>query len=389
MGLIYLDNNATTRIDEQVLNSMLPFLRDNYGNASSLQHRMGREANNAVEHARRQVASRLHVRENEIIFTSGATEGINMALRGIAKAYVGQGKHIITCTTEHRAVLSTCQNLEKQGFTVTYLPVDEAGNIDLDVLLASITPETILVSLMAANNETGVLHPLESIAQICQEKDVLFFCDATQLVGKKEIDLQRIPIDILALSAHKIHGPKGIGALFIRRKSKPIQIPALISGGSQEKGLRGGTLNVPSIVGLGKAIETAYLPSNIQEYRDYIEQQVALRVPEIQVHSKDASRLGNTSNIAFRHIKSAEIMSELPDIVLSAGSACASGLLDPSHVLKAMHLSDADAFSSIRIGLSRYTERKEIEQATEMLIQAVETIRARSPIWQLYLDGSL
>lgn len=389
MGLIYLDNNATTRIDEQVLNSMLPFLRDHYGNASSLQHRMGREAHAAVEQARRQVAGRLHARENEIIFTSGATEGINMALRGVAHAYASQGKHIITCATEHRAVLSTCQHLEKQGFQVTYLPVDSSGTIDLALLQASIKKETILVCLMAANNETGVLHPIEAIAELCQEKEVLFFCDATQMVGKKEIDLQKTPIDILALSAHKIHGPKGIGALFIRRKSKPIQVPALITGGSQEKGLRGGTLNVPSIVGLGKALETAYLPSNIQEYRDYLEQQVSARVPEVQIHSKTVARLGNTSNIAFRHIKSAEIMSELPDIVLSAGSACASGLLDPSHVLKAMHLSDEDAFSSIRIGLSRYTERKEIEQATEKLIQAVEVIRARSPIWQLYLDGNL
>ena len=389
MGLIYLDNNATTRMDEQVLHSMLPYFRDQYGNASSLQHRMGREANAAIEQARRQVAQKLSTRENEIIFTSGATESINMALRGVAQAYAGQGKHIITCSTEHRAVLATCQQLEKQGFSISYLPVDASGNIDLQELEDSIRKDTILVCIMAANNETGVLHPIEDIARICKQKEVLYFCDATQLIGKKEINLQLIPIDMLAFSAHKIHGPKGVGALFIRRKSRPIQVPPLISGGSQEKGLRGGTLNVPAIVGLGKAIEIAHMPTNIQEYRDYLEAQITKRVPEIQIHGKEVARLANTSNIAFRHIKSAEIMSELPDMVLSAGSAFASGLLDPSHVLKAMHLSDADAFSSIRIGLSRYTERKEMEQATEKLIQAVEIIRERSPIWQLYLDGKI
>lgn len=389
MGLIYLDNNATTRIDDRVLDSMLPYLKDHYGNASSMQHRMGREAHTAVERAREQLAQKLRVKENEIFFNSGATESINQVLKGVAQAYNRKGNHIITCLTEHHAVLNACQQLAKTGSEISYLKVDQHGQIDLTELKALIRPDTILVCLMAANNETGVLHPLADIAALCQEKDVLFFCDATQLIGKKELDLSEIPIDILALSAHKFHGPKGVGALYVRRKRKPIQIPSLIAGGYQEKGIRAGTLNVPGIVGLGKAIVIASLPRTITDYRDYLENQVKTHIPEVIIHGQSVPRLGNTSSIAFRHIKSAEIMSALPDIALSSGSACASGLLDPSHVLKAMHCSNEDAFSSVRISLSRFTEQKEIEHMTAALIEAVANIRSISPIWGLYLDGSI
>ncbi|WP_437918314.1 cysteine desulfurase family protein [Sphingobacterium sp. LRF_L2] len=387
MSWIYLDNNATTKIDPSVLDAMLPFLQEAYGNASSIQHRLGREANQAVELARHQIANKLGARDNEIFFTSGATESINAVLRGISEAYKRKGSHIITCQTEHKAVLSTCANLERKGIEITYLPVDESGAINLQQLRDSIRNDTILVALMAANNESGVLHPYLEIARICEEKDVLYFCDATQLVGKKEINLQEVPIDILTFSAHKIHGPKGIGALFIRRKRKPIQIPALITGGKQEQGFRGGTLNVPYIVGCGKAIEIAKNHAQLKDYRNFIEQEIVNRVPQVIVHAASNHRLDNTSFIAFRHLKSAELITALPHIALSSGSACASGLLDPSHVLKAMHVNDDDAFSSIRISLSKFNEREEIERFVEEIIGTVQNLRELSPIWKMYKDG--
>src|SRR5690606_17069627 len=270
-----------------------------------------------------------------------------------------------------------------------YLPVDHNGAIDLQLLQDSIRPDTILVCIMAANNETGVVHPISAIAQICQEEDVLFFCDATQLVGKQDINLQQIPIDILTFSAHKFHGPKGVGALYVRRKRKPIQIPPLISGGQQENGVRGGTLNVPSIVGCGKALEIAGTHPETRHYRDDLEKQIKRLIPEVIIHGEQALRLANTSFIAFRHIKAAEIMTSLPDIALSSGSACTSGLLDPSHVLKAMAVSDEDAFSSIRISLSKYTTAADIQQTVDSLVDVVQKLRSSSPIWQLFNKGVL
>ncbi|TYP96888.1 cysteine desulfurase IscS [Sphingobacterium allocomposti] len=387
MSWIYLDNNATTKIDPAVLESMLPFLQESYGNASSIQHKPGREANQAIEQARRQIAQKFNVKDNEIFFNSGATEGINTVLRGVVETYGKKGKHIITCQTEHKAVLSTCAYLEKRGVEVSYLAVNANGEIDLQQLRDTIRKDTILVCIMAANNESGVVHPYEDIARICQEQDVLYCCDATQLVGKRELDLERIPIDILVFSAHKFHGPKGVGGLFIRRKTKPIQIPALVSGGKQEQGLRGGTLNVAAIVGCGKALDIARPHAQIRSYRDYLEEQIQRRVPQVIVHGKEADRLDNTSYIAFRHIRSAELMTSLPQLALSSGSACASGLLDPSHVLKAMGVNDDDAFSSIRISLSKFTERDEVERAVEDIIQTVYNVRQLSPIWKLFLDG--
>ncbi|KGE13439.1 cysteine desulfurase family protein [Sphingobacterium deserti] len=387
MSWIYLDNNATTKIDPAVLEDMLPFLQESYGNASSVQHRMGREANEAIALARHQVAFKLGCKDNEIFFTSGATEAVNTVLRGIADAYQRKGKHIITCLSEHKAVLTTCALLEKRGMEVTYLPVNQQGQLDLQLLEDSIRDDTVLVSIMAANNETGVIHPIKEIADICQRRDVLYFCDATQYIGKKELNLANIPIDILTFSAHKIHGPKGVGALFIRRKSKPIQIPALISGGKQEQGLRGGTYNVPNIIGCGKAMEISKNHAYIKVYRDLLEEQLTSRIPQCFVHAPATSRLDNTSFIAFRHIKSAELMTSMPQIALSSGSACASGLLDPSHVLKSMQVSDEDSFSSLRFSLSKYTEREEILQTVEELVATVEQVRSLSPIWKLFQDG--
>lgn len=387
MDYWYFDNNATTKIDEKVLDAMLPYLRDMYGNASSVQHKLGRQSSHAVEHARAQVAELLNVTTKEIFFTSGATESINIALKGISKSYRSKGNHIITSQTEHKAVLSCCEGLEKEGLKVSYLAVDQYGQIDLEDLRSSISKETILVSIMAANNETGVLQPIEEIARICQEMDVLFFCDATQWIGKLPLDLQKVPIDVLCMSAHKIHGPKGIGAIYIRRKTKPIQIPGLIVGGNQESGLRGGTYPVHQIVGLGEAAAQAKAEHGISELRDYFEKAISDSVDEIEIRSQSVARLGNTSNIYFKHVKGSELMTKLPQIALSSGSACVSGSRDPSHVLKAMGYTDDEAYCSLRFSFSKYTTHAEIDQAIPQIKAAVDAIRKVSPIWEMYKEG--
>ena len=267
------------------------------------------------------------------------------------------------------------------------LSCNRHGQIDLQELETAIQPDTILVSLMAANNETGLLHPIAEIADICQRKDVLFFCDATQHIGKLPLDLQAIPIDILCFSAHKFHGPKGIGALYIRRKSKPIQIPALILGGNQEHGFRGGTYAVPQLVGMGEASRHFQFNSNLSELRDYFESRLIAEVPEVSVHAQQCPRTPNTSNVLIKHVRSTELMTKLPDMAFSSGSACVSGSRDPSHVLKAMGLSDEDAYCSSRFSFSKYNTREEIDQAVQQIKAAVETIRKQSPIWQLYQEG--
>lgn len=388
--IIYLDNNATTRILDEVWNEMYPYFIQNYANASSIYHPMGREANAAVEVARTQVATALHCSTKEVFFNSGSTESINTVLRGVFEKYRSKGKHIITAVTEHKAVLSCCDQLSQQGALITYLPVDAQGQISTADLQAAITPETILVCLMAANNETGVLSPIDEIATICKREDILFFCDATQAVGKVILDLQSTPIDMLCLSAHKIHGPKGIGALFIRRKSKPIQLSPLIVGGGQEQSFRGGTYNVPAIVGLGKAMAsvTPNIYSGVRDLRDLLETSLG-EIPEIIIHGSCAARLPTTSYISFRHILASEIMTACPDLALSSGAACVTGSREPSHVLTAMGLSKEDALSAIRFSLSILTTREEIIQCTELIKAAVKKIRAQSPIWQLHQAGLL
>ncbi|SFS32434.1 cysteine desulfurase family protein [Sphingobacterium wenxiniae] len=388
MSFIYLDNNATTQLDSAVLEAMLPYLKDLYGNPSSMQHRLGREAHKAVETARQRVAQAIGAKEQEIYFNSGATEGINTVLRGVAQSYATKGKHIITCKTEHKAVLTTCELLERQGMEITYLDVNNNGELSLDQLKNAIRPDTILVCLMSANNETGVLHPISDIAHICQERDVLYFCDVTQSIGKHPLHVQQLPVDLLVFSAHKLHGPKGTGVLYIRRRTaKPIQIPPLISGGKQENNLRGGTLNVPNIVGCGQALANIETKPQIKALRDMLEKQIISRVPETFVNGQIEKRLDNTSNITFRHLKSTEIMTALPDIALSSGSACVSGLSDPSHVLKAMGLSNEDAHSSIRFSLSKYTTEQDVADVVQQIEQVVTRLREASPIWKLFKDG--
>lgn len=389
--MIYLDNNATTRLGEGVLDAMIPYLTETYGNASSIQHSMGRMANQAIENTRELVAQHLHVNSKEITFNSGSTEAISTVLKGVFMRYSSIGNHIITCSTEHKAVLESCEYLQKQGAKITYLPVNGEGQINMDELKEAISDKTILVCLMSANNETGVLHPLAEIAAICQNKDVLFFCDATQSIGKHPIDLSKIPIDILCFSAHKLHGPKGIAALYVRRKSKPVQIEPMIIGGKQENGFRAGTYPVATIVGMGRAVQEVdyQVQQEVAQLRNYLEQRLEKEIEECKIIGKNASRIGNTSNVLFKHVKSTELMTKLPKIAISNGSACVSGDRDPSHVLIAMGLSPDDAHCCVRFSFSKFNKREEIEIVIEQLKSAINQIRSSSPVWQMYKAGLL
>ncbi|MFC6098687.1 cysteine desulfurase family protein [Olivibacter domesticus] len=390
-SIIYLDHCATTPVDSMVLDTMLPYFKDYYGNASSIHHKLGRKAAEAIEIARNQVAKLLHASTKEIIFTSGATEAINQALSGIFLHYQQIGKHIITCETEHPAVLDTCNYLSRKGADIQKLPVDQKGNISLNDLQQAIRQDTILICFMFANNETGVIHPIDQIGEIAKEHNVLFFCDATQAVGKIPVNVKTQHIDVLALSAHKIYGPKGVGALFIKRRSAPIQIGSLLQGGKQENNLRAGTLNVPGIVGLGAAASLAMEMENqeisrVSKLRDYLENSL-LQIPETFLNGDALNRLPHVSNICFQYVKSTEIMANLPQLALSAGSACASGSLEPSHVLTAMGLNKEKAESSIRFSLGYSTTEDQINQTIELIINAIGDIRNNSPLWQLHKAG--
>ncbi|MEH6306509.1 cysteine desulfurase family protein [Olivibacter sp. CPCC 100613] len=390
---IYLDYCATTPVDPAVLQRMLPYFSEAYGNASSIYHKLGRKSAEAVDLAREQVARLLHASPKEIIFTSGATEAINQAIKGILYHYQRIGKHIITCSTEHPAVLDTCSFLSKQGAEITILKTDSLGRIVLDDLRQSIRPDTILICLMLANNETGVLHPIEEISAIAKKNNILFLCDATQAVGKIPINVVDQGIDILALSAHKIYGPKGVGALYIKRRNNPIQIGALLQGGKQENSLRAGTLNVPGIVGLGTAAELA-IQAQKEEFeklkllRDYLETSL-LTLPQTLLNGHRQHRLPHVANICFRYIKSAEIMTQLPQLALSAGAACASGSREPSHVLLAMGLRKEDAESSLRFSLGRFTTKEQIDHTIDLIRTTVNKLRAASPIWNMHEAGLL
>jgi cysteine desulfurase len=384
--MIYLDNNATTRIDDEVLNTMLPFLREEYGNASSLQHKMGRTAHQAIEKSRQSIAKSIGTNPKEIFFTSGATEAINTVLRGVFARYQRIGKHIISTKTEHKAVLTTLEILEKNGAEITYLPVDHNGNINLDNLEEAIRTDTILICLMHANNETGVVHPIEDIAEIATKKNVLFFSDTTQAIGKIHTNYEKSGVDFCCFSAHKLHGPKGIGALYVRRKSRPIQIEPLITGGKQENSFRGGTYNTAAIAGMGKAFEIAN-PQDLDDLatlRNYFEDRIYNEIEDITIHAQQATRLCNTSNIVFKHVKSVELMPKLTNIAVSSGSACVSGDRDPSHVLTAMGISAEDALCNIRFSLSKYTTKEDLDSTIVELKSAVAKIRNESPIWQMY-----
>ena len=373
---IYLDYNATTPVDERVLQDMLPYFSTYFGNAASKTHPVGWQAQAAVEKARKQVADFINCEEGEIIFTSGSTESCNLAMKGVYDKYQSKGNHIITVATEHKAVLDTCASLEKKGTQITYLSVSPEGLIDLDELKNAITEKTILVCVMLANNETGVIQPIEQIAEIVHQHNSILFCDATQAAGKMSIDVNELGVDLLCLSAHKFYGPKGIGALFVRRKNPRVVLQEQINGGGHENGLRSGTLNIPAIVGLGKACEIAQQEmwdNNIKTsaLRAKLEHQL-LDIDGLRINGSTKYRLYNTSNLCFSGIKASELIAKINSrICVAAGSACTSALAQPSHVLKAMGLSEDDCYASIRFSLGKYTNEDEINTAIDLIKKAV------------------
>jgi len=377
---LYLDYAATTPVDQRVLEAMWPLFREQFGNASSKLHPQGWEAAEAVSLAREQVAELIGCIPEEIIFTSGATESLNLALRGVASAYASKGNHIITCLTEHRAVLDTCEELEKTGIILTKLAVDSNGNIDLDTLRNAITPNTILIALMHANNETGVIHPITEIGKIAKEKGVLFMCDASQSAGKIPLDIHESGIDLLALSAHKLYGPKGVGALYLRRKNPRVRLVSQMTGGGQERGLRSGTLNVPGIVGLGKAAELAKKEmmqdaKRLGLLRESMEKSFKDHL-SVTINGISAERLPSLSNCCFHLQNQASLVGGLAKIVaISNGSACSSSLQTPSHVLTAMGLDEKDSRGSIRISLGRETDEKQLAEKIEAMIALIQQLQ--------------
>jgi cysteine desulfurase len=366
---VYFDNNATTRVDKEVLEAMLPFLTENYGNAASKAHAFGWRAQAAVEKAAEQVAGLVGCEPEEIIFTSGATESVNLALKGIFEAYASRGKHIITCKTEHKAVLDTCRSLEKKGALVTCLDVDREGLIDLQELRSALRPDTILVSIMAANNETGVRQPVEDIAALCSERNIIFFSDATQLVGKERCNAADMGVHCMALSAHKFYGPKGAGALFVKRKQPRVNLVEQINGGGHQGARRSGTLNVPGIVGLGKAAEVGARDywdhsAHLSRLRNYFEHQL-LDIDGVRINGSTRYRLCNTSNLTFHPEK--KISSLLTSFAFSSGSACSSGSPEPSHVLSAMGLSNDEVRNSFRFSFGKYNTLEEVQALVEAI----------------------
>ena len=381
LGLpVYLDNNATTPCDPRVVEAMIPYFTRQFGNAASRNHVFGWQAEEAVNYAREQVAKLIGAEPREIVFTSGATEADNLALKGVFETYAGKGNHIITCNIEHRAVLDPCHHLEKQGADITYLKVKSDGLIDLDELEAAFRPTTILVAIMYANNEIGSVMPVKAISAIAKKKRVLVFTDATQAVGKIPVDVNKDGIDLMAFSAHKMYGPKGVGALYVRRKDPRVKLTAQMDGGGHEKGMRSGTLNVPGIVGFGKACEISMEEMQqdairMKRLRDKLEDAL-LGIEGTSVNGDKQHRLPHVSNLSFKSAESESLMMEFSkDIAVSSGSACMSASLEPSYVLKALGLSEEMARSSLRFSLGRYTTEEEIDYAIDRIINAVNKLR--------------
>ncbi len=388
---VYLDNNATTPMDPRVLDAMIPYFTQKFGNAASRNHAFGWVAEEAIDYAREQVARLINANEKEIIFTSGATESDNLAIKGVFEMYKDKGNHVITAVTEHKAVLDTCKHIEKLGARVTYLPVQEDGLVNLQELEAAMTPQTILVSIMYGNNEIGVVQPVKEIAAIAHKFGALFMTDATQAVGKIPVDVIADGIDLLALSAHKMYGPKGVGALYVRRKNPRVKVTAQMDGGGHERGMRSGTLNVPGIVGLGKACELAYQEMEtdairLSALRDKLEKSLTV-LEESYVNGNVEHRLPHTANISFKYVEGEGLMMAMKDLAVSSGSACTSASLEPSYVLKSLGLSDDLAHSSIRFGLGRFTTEEEVDHAIEVTKTAVTHLRELSPLWEMFKEG--
>ncbi|HEX6881321.1 MAG TPA: IscS subfamily cysteine desulfurase [Terriglobales bacterium] len=389
---IYMDNHATTRMDPRVLEAMLPYFTEYFGNAASRNHEFGWVAEQGVEQARERIAKLIGANSKEIIFTSGATESDNLAIKGIAEMYREKGNHIITQVTEHKAVLDTCKRLEKHGFRVTYLPVQKDGRIDLDDLKRAIDDKTILVTIMAANNEIGSLQPIREIGAICHEKGVFFHTDAVQAVGKVPFSVIADNVDLASITGHKIYGPKGCGALYVRRKNPRVQLVAQIDGGGHERGMRSGTLNVPSIVGLGKACE---ISSNEMEQeakylsglRDSLKNQIFAELDEVYINGSTEHRLPGNMNISFAYVEGESLLMGINDIAVSSGSACTSATLEPSYVLKALGAGDDLAHSSIRFGIGRFNTQAEVDYVARRVIDTVKRLRELSPLYEMVKEG--
>ncbi|MBP7569973.1 MAG: IscS subfamily cysteine desulfurase [Acidobacteria bacterium] len=385
---IYMDCHATTPVDPRVLEAMLPYFRERFGNAASRNHSFGWQAEEAVESARKQIAALIGATAREIVFTSGATESDNLAIKGAARMYREKGDHIITAVTEHKAVLDTCKHLQKEGFQVTYLPVGRDGLIDLDRLRDAITPKTTVISVMAANNEIGVVQPIAEIGRIARERGVLFHTDAVQAAGKIPFDVEAMNVDMASLSAHKMYGPKGVGALYVRRRNPRVLLEPIIDGGGHERGMRSGTLNVPGIVGMGKASaiaagEMAEEGARVAALRDRLLAGLRGGLDEIYVNGSMERRLPGNLNVSFAYVEGESLLMGISDVAVSSGSACTSATLEPSYVLKALGVGDELAHSSIRFGLGRFNTEEEVDYVAGKMVQVVTRLREMSPLYEL------
>jgi cysteine desulfurase len=383
---IYLDNHATTPLDPRVLDEMLPYLKEKFGNAASRNHQFGWEAQAAVEKARQQLARLIGADPEEIVFTSGATESDNLAIKGVAETYRSNGDHIVTCVTEHKAVLDTCKHLEKLGYRVTYLPVGKDGRIDLDELKGALDNKTTLVSIMFANNEIGVLQPISEIGNMCHERGVLFHSDAVQAIGKVPVNVEKQNIDIASVTAHKFYGPKGVGALYVRRKNPRVELAPMIDGGGHERGLRSGTLNVPGIVGLGKACELCAQEVELEAVRlralrDRLRDKIFAGLDDVYVNGSMEHRLPGNLNLTFANVEAEPLLMGINDVAVSTGSACSSAVVEPSHVLKALGAGDL-SHGSIRFGIGRFNTQAEIDYVSARVVETVNRLRELSPLYE-------
>jgi cysteine desulfurase len=389
---IYMDNHATTPLDPRVLEAMMPYFTERFGNAASRNHSFGWQAEEAVEKGRKQIADLIGASPKEIVFTSGATESDNLAIKGVAEMYAERGNHIITAATEHKAVLDTCKKLEKHGFRVTYLPVKGDGLIDLDMLREAITDKTILISIMRANNEIGVLQPIAEIGRMARERGVLFHTDAVQAVGKIPVNVEKDNIDLMSISGHKIYGPKGVGALYVRRKNPRVQLTAQMDGGGHERGMRSGTLNVPGIVGLGEACELcgkemSEESARLGALRDKLRHTLESALDEVYINGSMEHRLPNNLNMSFAYVEGESMLMGIKDIAVSSGSACTSASLEPSYVLKALGVGDDLAHTSIRFGLGRFNTEEEVDYTAQRVIETVKRLRELSPLYEMAKEG--
>jgi len=390
---IYMDYHATTPVDPRVLEAMLPYFREKFGNAASRSHAFGWEAEQAVAKARATIAGAIGAaKPKEIVFTSGATESDNLALKGVAHFYGSKGKHIITTKIEHKAILDSAKRLDKEGYEITLLPVDESGIVNPDEVAAAIRDDTILVSVMLANNEIGTIQPLQQIGAITRERGVLLHCDAAQGLGKTELDVQKLNIDLCSISAHKIYGPKGVGALYVRRSRPRVRLSAEMDGGGHELGMRSGTLNVPAIIGFAKACELVAAEwrseaERVGALRDRLLGAITAELDEVTVNGSMEHRVPNNLNVSFNFVEGESLMMAIKDVAVSSGSACTSASLEPSYVLHAMGVSDDAAHSSIRFGLGRFTTEEEVDYVARLIIAKVTKLRDLSPLWEMHQEG--